>query len=78
MRAIAERSFAGESRATLLPRLRSDSQYTFRTSQEIIDSSSAVIGRARREMAKWFGRVPKAGLVIQPYPAFRLRAGAPG
>ena len=78
MRGIATRSFAGESLSTLLPRLRSDSQYTFRTSQEIIDSSSAVIGRARREMGKWFGRVPTADLIIQPYPEFRLRAGAPG
>ena len=78
MRTIAARSFGGESLATLLPRLRSDPPFMFRTSQEIIDSSSAVIGRARREMGKWFGRLPTADLVIQPYPEFRQRAGAPG
>ena len=78
MRTIAARSFAGESLATLLPRLRTDPRYTFRTSQEIIDTSAAVIGRAKRQMGEWFGRLPMADLVIEPYPEFRQRAGAPG
>lgn len=78
MRVIAARSFAGESLATLLPRLRSDPRYTFRTSQEILDSSSAVIARGKATMAQWFGRLPKADVVIQPYPEFRQKAGAPG
>jgi uncharacterized protein (DUF885 family) len=78
MRTIASRSFAGESLATLLPRLRTDPRYTFRTSQEIIDTSQAVVERGKREMGKWFGRVPRADVVIQPYPEFRQKAGAPG
>jgi uncharacterized protein (DUF885 family) len=55
MRTIATRSFSGESLATLLPKLRTDPRYTFRTSQEIIDSSNAVITRAKAAMGKWFG-----------------------
>jgi uncharacterized protein (DUF885 family) len=78
MRTIAARSFGAESLTTLLPRLRTDPRYTFRTSQEIIDSSEAVIVRAKAAMGKWFGRLPKADVVIQPYPEFRQRAGAPG
>lgn len=78
MRAILVRSFGGESLATLLPRLRTDPRYTYRTSQEIIDSSQAIIDRGKREMGKWFGRLPRASLAIQPYPEFRQRAGAPG
>ncbi|GMV11118.1 MAG: hypothetical protein AMXMBFR55_28520 [Gemmatimonadota bacterium] len=78
MRVIAARSFAGESLGTLLPKLRSDPRYTFRTSQELIDSSSAVIARGQATMAQWFGRLPKADIVIQPYPEFRQKAGAPG
>lgn len=78
MRAIAARSFGGESLPALLPRLRTDPRYTFRTSQEIIDTSEAVIVRAKAAMAKWFGRLPRADVVIQPYPEFRQRAGAPG
>lgn len=78
MRTIAERSFGGESIETLLPRLSSDPRYTYRTSQEVIDTSEAVLARARAEMPKWFGRTPKAPMIIQPYPEFRQRAGAPG
>jgi uncharacterized protein (DUF885 family) len=78
MRTIAARSFRAESLVTLLPRLRTDPRYTFRTSQEIIDSSEAVIVRAKAAMGQWFGRLPKADVVIQPYPEFRQRAGAPG
>jgi uncharacterized protein (DUF885 family) len=78
MRTVAARSFGAESLVTLLPKLRTDPRYTFRTSQEIIDSSEAVIVRAKGAMGKWFGRLPKADVVIQPYPEFRQRAGAPG
>lgn len=78
MRTIAARSFAGESLATLLPRLRTDPRYTFRTSQEIIDTSAAIIARGKAAMGQWFGRLPKADVVIQPYPEFRQKAGAPG
>ena len=78
MRAISARSFGGESLATLLPKLRTDPRYTFRTSQQIIDSSTAAIDRAKAAMGKWFGRTPRADVVIQPYPEFRQKAGAPG
>jgi uncharacterized protein (DUF885 family) len=78
MHVIAARSFGGESLTTLLPRLRTDPRYAYRTSQEIIDTAQAVINRARAEMPKWFGLLPKADVVIQPYPEFRQKAGAPG
>ena len=78
MRVIAARSFDSESLPTLLVRLRTEPRYTFRTSQEIIDTSASVVRRAKAEMARWFGRLPKADVVIQPYPEFRQKAGAPG
>jgi uncharacterized protein (DUF885 family) len=78
MRTIAARSFAGESLSTLLPRLRTDPRYTFATSQEIIDTSNAVMVRAKAAMGQWFGRVPRADVTIEPYPEFRQKAGAPG
>ena len=57
MRVIATRSFGAESLPALLQRLRTDPRYTFRTSQEIIDTSQAVMDRAKQAMAKWFGRM---------------------
>jgi uncharacterized protein (DUF885 family) len=78
MRTIAARSFAGESVSTLMHRLQTDPRYTFRTSQEIIDTSLAIMARAKAAMGQWFGRTPKADVIIQPYPEFRQKAGAPG
>ncbi|NOT06985.1 MAG: DUF885 domain-containing protein [Gemmatimonadales bacterium] len=78
MRVIAARSFQGESLVTLLPRLRTERRFTFGTPQEIIDTAQAVIGRGKDAMGKWFGRLPRADVVIQPYPEFRQKAGAPG
>ena len=78
MHLIASRRFGGQPLNTLLPRLRTERRYTFNTSQEIIDTSLALVQHAKGEMGKWFGRLPKADVVIQPYPEFRQRAGAPG
>ena len=78
MRLVASRRFGAQPLSTLLPRLRTEPRYTFVTSQEIIDTSLALVQRAKAEMGKWFGRLPKADVVIQPYPEFRQKAGAPG
>lgn len=78
MRTIAGRSFGGESLATLLPRLRSDRRYTFGTSAEVVDSAEAMVARGKAAMGRWFGTLPQADVVVEPYPEFRQRAGAPG
>jgi uncharacterized protein (DUF885 family) len=78
METIVARSFAGESLATFLPKLTTDPRYTFRTSAEVIDSAEATVARGKAAMDQWFGRLPLADLVVQPYPEFRQRAGAPG
>lgn len=78
MEAIVARSFAGEPLATFLPRLNTDPRYTFRNSAEVIDSAEATVARGKAAMHQWFGRLPLADIVVQPYPEFRQRAGAPG
>lgn len=78
MQVIAARSFDGESLATLLPNLRTDPRYTFGTGEEVIDSAEAMVARGKAAMGQWFGRLPEADVVVQPYPEFRQRAGAPG
>jgi uncharacterized protein (DUF885 family) len=78
MQAISNRSFGGESALSLLKRLSTDPRYMYQSSQEIIDTAQAVINRAKAGMGKWFGRLPKADVVIEPYPEFRQKAGAPG
>ena len=73
MKTIAERSFNTSDVRALLERLKSDSQYTYRTREEVIEHSRAAIARAEREMPKWFGILPKAKVVVERYPEFRER-----
>jgi len=78
MKAIASKSFATSDVPALLVRFKTDPQYTFRTRQEVIDYSQAAVDRSKAAMSKWFGLVPGFDVIIQPYPEFRQRAGAPG
>ena len=74
MKAIAQRSFNTTDVRALLDRLKTDTQYTFRTREEIIEHSRAAIARAEREMPKWFGIMPKATVVVERYPEFREKS----
>ncbi len=78
MKEIARKHFGTDDVAALLARFKTDPQFTFRTRQAVIDTSEAAIVRAKAEMPKWFGIVPSFDVIIQPYPEFLQRAGAPG
>lgn len=71
MQVIAERSFGTSDVPGLLRALKSDPKYMFRTRQEIIAYSQAAVDRAKKAMPSWFGILPRADVVIEPYPAFR-------
>ena len=59
---IADRSFGGEAlHDPAAQRCATDPRYTYRTSQEIIDTAQAVIIRAKAAMGKWFGRLAEGG-----------------
>ncbi|HJS42279.1 MAG TPA: DUF885 domain-containing protein [Gemmatimonadales bacterium] len=73
MRSIAIRSLGTSDVARLLERLRRDTAFTFRTRDEMLDHARETIDRARVAMPKWFGRLPRAPVVVEPYPAFRER-----
>jgi uncharacterized protein (DUF885 family) len=78
MSAIAEKDFGTSDVSGLLKQIRSDPKYAFTTRDEVRDSAQAAIDRAREALPKWFGTLPKAGVVIREYPEFRQIAGAPG
>ena len=73
MRAIAIRSFGTSDVSRLLERLRTDTAFTFHTRDEMLSTAREAIARARAAIPKWFGRLPRAPLVVEPYPAFRER-----
>ena len=73
MRVIAIRSFGTSDVSRLLEHLRSDTAYTFRTREEMLARAREALERARGAIPQWFGRLPRAPVVVEPYPAFRER-----
>jgi len=75
MKAIAERSFGTGDVPKVLERVRTDKRYLFKNRDELIAYSQAALARSKAAMRDWFGLVPKADVVIQPYPKFREKSG---
>jgi uncharacterized protein (DUF885 family) len=71
MREIAERSFKTSDVAAALQELRVSPKYKFKDRAEKIAYSQAALARAKLTIPQWFGLLPKADVVITPYPAFR-------
>ncbi|MCB1033755.1 MAG: DUF885 domain-containing protein, partial [Acidobacteria bacterium] len=75
MRAVGRRSFDTDDLPALLAIAREDRRYTFGTRQEVLDYTQAAIDRAKAAVPDWFGFVPKAEVVIRPYPDYQERTG---
>ena len=71
MRTIAQRTFGTDDVHALLDRLRTDTAYTFHTRAEMLARARDALARARDSTPRWFGRLPRAPVVVQPYPAFQ-------
>ena len=77
MRRIAERSFKTSDVPALLRSLREDKRYTFKSRDEILAYARDAVARGKQAMPRWFGTLPKADVVVEPYPPFQ-EASAPG
>jgi uncharacterized protein (DUF885 family) len=75
MTAIAERSFNPKDVPALLQQLRTDKKYLFQNRNDLIAYSQAALARAKAAMPDRFGLLPKADVIIQPYPKFREKSG---
>ncbi len=75
MKVIGERSFQTSSVPKLLLRARTDRKYLFKSREDLIGYSQAALARAKSKMRDWFGLLPKADVVIEPYPKFREKNG---
>src|SRR5258705_2598629 len=71
MEALAARALKTSDVARILERLRRDTAFTFRTREEMLAQARAALERARAVMPAWFGRLPRAPVVVESYPAFR-------
>ena len=72
---VAEREFGTRDVPALLRRLTRDPEFSFETREQILEYSEAAVERARQAMPRYFGLLPKADVVIEPYPAYREADG---
>jgi uncharacterized protein (DUF885 family) len=77
MRPLAQRSFGTADLPPLFERLRTDPAFTFRSREEIIRTAEQAVARAKAAMPKWFGRLPKADVIVDPCLPFEEKSGCP-
>jgi len=77
MRPMAQRSFGTTDLPRLFERLRTDPALTFRSRKEIIRTAEDAIARAKAAMPRWFGRLPKGDVVVDPCLPYEEKSGCP-
>jgi len=70
MQAILAANYEGEAVESFVRRANIDSEFTFRSEDEVLQYSVDSLDAAKEKMADVFGLLPKADVVIKPYPAF--------
>lgn len=70
MQAILAEQYEGESVEKFVRRINVDTEFTFRSEDEVLQYSVDSLDAAKEKMADVFGLLPKADVVIKPYPAF--------
>lgn len=74
---IGKRSFGTSDPAALLQKVKTDKQYRFASREELIKNAEAAVLRAKNALPKYFGRIPQAPVIVEPYPPY-LEKSAPG
>ncbi|HKT58816.1 MAG TPA: DUF885 domain-containing protein, partial [Gemmatimonadales bacterium] len=77
MRPLAERLFHTTDFPTLFDRLRSDSALMFHSRDEIIRTAESAVARAKAAMPRWFGRLPRSDVIVDPCLPFEEKSGCP-
>lgn len=71
MQSVIDLHFPGETIETLMRNLNQDPRYTFSSRKEVQDYSESALDTARERMPEAFGLLPKAEVIIKPYPPYR-------
>lgn len=75
MKELGRKLFGTDDPAEIRKRLRDDRENRFKSRDELLAFSKAAVQRARQTLPAWFGRLPKADVVIQPQPEFQEKTG---
>lgn len=70
MRTTIDEHFGGEAIETFLRRVNNDPEFTFETEDAVLQYSVDALDRAKEAMSRAFGRLPKADVIVKPYPEF--------
>jgi uncharacterized protein (DUF885 family) len=70
MRATIDEHFGGGSIEEFLRRVNNDPEFTFESEDAVLQYAVDGLGAAKEAMAGAFGQLPKADVIVKPYPAF--------
>lgn len=73
---IGKQDLQANDLPTLLERLKQDPSNHFKSREELLSYAQAAVSRAEDHMAKWFSRVPKSRIIVEPYPDFLERTNS--
>lgn len=77
MRTIAQRRFGTTDLASLFDRLRATPEFQFTSRAEVLDTARAALDRVRSRLRSWFGRLPRAEMVLDACLPFEEESGCP-
>jgi len=70
MRSVIDEHFGGGSIEDFLRRVNNDPEFTFVSKDAVLEYSVAALDAAKEAMPRVFNRLPKADVVVKPYPEF--------
>ncbi len=74
MKELGRKPFGTDDLAEIRKLLRDDRKNRFKSRDELLAFSKAAVQRARQALPGWFGRLPKADVVIEPQPEFQEKS----
>jgi len=74
MQAIIDEHYDGGEIEPFLLRLNVDPQFTFNSEEEILQTAINSLAGIREILPEVFGLLPKADVIVKPYPAYRASA----
>ncbi len=75
MQAIIDYHFPDESIESLMKDLNLNPEYTFGTREDVLNYALDSLDASKAAMSRAFGVLPKADMLIKPYPAYREATG---
>jgi uncharacterized protein (DUF885 family) len=71
MRVITVSRFGTSDVRAAMRQARTDSSASFRTREEVVPAVEKILARVNAQVPRMFGILPKARLVVEPFPAFQ-------